>query len=103
MPLDAPPPRESRFGSPLELSRVHWVRPEMVVEVAYLTWTEDNLLRQVSYQGERQASQHASLEASVPRDSIITLCCSGDFTGTKRMVGRVTASQIASTSAASFF
>src|SRR5215475_13122097 len=24
MPLDQPPPRETRFGSPLELSRVHW-------------------------------------------------------------------------------
>jgi bifunctional non-homologous end joining protein LigD len=39
MPLDEPPTRETRFGSPLELSRVHWVRPEMVVEVTYLTWT----------------------------------------------------------------
>jgi hypothetical protein len=37
------------------------------------------------------------------RCSIITLCCSGVFTGTKRMVGRVTASQMASASAASFF
>src|SRR5437868_6590990 len=27
MPLDVPPPRGSRFGSPLVLSRVHWVRP----------------------------------------------------------------------------
>jgi bifunctional non-homologous end joining protein LigD len=54
MPLNVPPPRESRFGSPLELSRVHWVKPDLVVEVAYLTWTDDNLLRQVSYQGERQ-------------------------------------------------
>jgi bifunctional non-homologous end joining protein LigD len=54
MPLAAPPPRDSRFGSPLKLSRVHWVRPEVVVEVSYLTWTADNLLRQVSYQGERQ-------------------------------------------------
>ncbi|WP_456798934.1 ATP dependent DNA ligase [Bradyrhizobium sp. USDA 4473] len=54
MPLSVPPPRASRFGSPLELSRVHWVSPELVVEVTYLTWTEDNLLRQVSYQGERQ-------------------------------------------------
>jgi ATP-dependent DNA ligase len=26
----------------------------MVVEVTYLTWTEDNLLRQVSYQGQRE-------------------------------------------------
>jgi DNA ligase D-like protein (predicted ligase) len=54
MPLATPPPRDSRFGSPLELSRAHWVKPELVVEVTYLTWTEDNLLRQVSYQGERE-------------------------------------------------
>jgi bifunctional non-homologous end joining protein LigD len=54
MPVSEPPPRDSRFGSPLQLSRVHWVRPEIVVEVAYLTWTEDGLLRQVSYQGQRE-------------------------------------------------
>jgi bifunctional non-homologous end joining protein LigD len=54
MLLAEPPPRDSRFGSPLKLSRVHWVRPEVVVEVTYLTWTEDNLLRQVSYQGQRE-------------------------------------------------
>jgi hypothetical protein len=35
MPLAEPPPRGSRFGTPLVLSRVHWVRPEMVVEVSY--------------------------------------------------------------------
>jgi ATP-dependent DNA ligase len=45
MPLAEPPPRDSRFGSPLKLSRVHWVRPQVVVEVTYLSWTEDNLLR----------------------------------------------------------
>jgi len=54
MPLAEAPPRGSRFGSPLVLSRVHWVRPEMVVEVSYLTWTEDGLLRQVVYLGERE-------------------------------------------------
>jgi bifunctional non-homologous end joining protein LigD len=54
MPLDHPPPRSNRFGSPLVLSRVHWVRPELVVEVKYLTWTQDNLLRQVAYQGVRE-------------------------------------------------
>ena len=42
MQLSAPP-RDSRFGSPLQLSKV---RPEVVVEVTYLTWTEDSLLRQ---------------------------------------------------------
>jgi ATP-dependent DNA ligase len=34
MPLSVPPPPGSRFGSPLVLSRVHWVRPEMVVRSA---------------------------------------------------------------------
>jgi bifunctional non-homologous end joining protein LigD len=47
MPLNVPPPRSTRFGSPLVLSRVHWVRTELVAEVKFLTWTEDNLLRQV--------------------------------------------------------
>jgi bifunctional non-homologous end joining protein LigD len=42
MPLDKPPPRDSRFGSVLTLSPVKWVRPELVAKVKYLTWTEDN-------------------------------------------------------------
>ena len=54
MPLEVPPPRNARFGSPLVLSRVHWVRPELVAEVKFLTWTEDNLLRQVVYEGLRE-------------------------------------------------
>jgi bifunctional non-homologous end joining protein LigD len=54
MPLSEPPPRGSRFGSPLVLSRVHWVRPEMVVEVSYAEWTPDGLLRHVVYLGERE-------------------------------------------------
>jgi bifunctional non-homologous end joining protein LigD len=54
MPLAKPPPRDNRFGSPLQLSKVHWVRPEVVVEVTYLIWTDDGLLRQVSYQGQRE-------------------------------------------------
>jgi bifunctional non-homologous end joining protein LigD len=37
IPLVAPPPKTSRFGSPLVLSRVHWVRRELVVEVKFLT------------------------------------------------------------------
>jgi bifunctional non-homologous end joining protein LigD len=54
MPLSVLPPRGSRFGSPLVLSRVHWVRPEMVVEVSYAEWTPDGLLRHVVYPGERE-------------------------------------------------
>ena len=52
MPLSEPPPRGGRFGSLPVLSRVHWVRPEMV-EVSYVEWTQDGLLRHVVYLGER--------------------------------------------------
>ena len=54
MPLAEPPPKTSHFGSPLRLARVHWVRPEMVVAVKFLAWTDQGLLRQVIYQGIRE-------------------------------------------------
>jgi ATP-dependent DNA ligase len=66
MPLDLPPPRDSRFGSALLLSRVHWVKPELVVEVKYLTWTGDNLLRQVVYEGLREDKPAADVLREVP-------------------------------------
>ncbi len=66
MPLEVPPPRSSRFGSPLVLSRVHWVRPELVAEVKFLTWTEDNLLRQVVYEGLREDKPAAEVRRPAP-------------------------------------
>src|ERR1700733_12642856 len=54
MTVDVPPPKATRFGTPLVLSRVHWVRPELVAEVTYLTWTADGLLRHVVYEGLRE-------------------------------------------------
>jgi bifunctional non-homologous end joining protein LigD len=30
---------------------LHWVRPELVVQVTDMPWTEDNVLRQEAYQG----------------------------------------------------
>jgi len=66
MPLSGPPPRNTRFGSPLVLSRVHWVRPEMVAEVSSLTFTEDGLLRQVVYQGEREDKPAADVRREPP-------------------------------------
>src|SRR5690348_12628049 len=50
MPLDVSPPRTTRYGTPVELSRVNWVRPELVCEVRFLTWTADGLLRDVSFE-----------------------------------------------------
>jgi bifunctional non-homologous end joining protein LigD len=66
VPLEVPPPRDSRFGSPLVLSRVHWVRPELVAEVKYLTWTDDNLLRQVVYEGLREDKPAAKVRRAAP-------------------------------------
>ena len=67
MPLDVEPPRASRVGSPLELSRVHWVRPKLVVEVNYLTWMLDNLPRQIAYVGLREDKPARDVRRPVPR------------------------------------
>jgi len=67
MPLAVKPPRGTRFGSPLVLSRVHWVRPEMVVEVSYVEWTPDGLLRHVVYLGEREDKLAAEVRREPPR------------------------------------
>jgi len=67
----APPPllaaTSSRFGSPLLLNRVHWVRPELVAEVKFLTRTDDNLLRQVVYEGLREDKPAREVCREVPR------------------------------------
>jgi DNA ligase D-like protein (predicted ligase) len=67
MPLEVSPPRSTRFGSPLVLSRVHWVRPVLVAEVKFLTWTEDNLLRQVVYEGLLEDKPAKEVRQEVPR------------------------------------
>lgn len=66
MPLAAPPPKTNRFGSPLKLSQVHWVRPELVCEVQFLTWTADGLLRQVIYQGLRSDKPATEVRRPTP-------------------------------------
>jgi bifunctional non-homologous end joining protein LigD len=55
MPLSEPPPKTAgRFAEPLELRRVHWIEPQLVAAVEYLTWTEGGVLRAVTYQGLRE-------------------------------------------------
>ena len=48
------------------LTRVHWVRPELVAEVSFLTWTDDNLLRQVVYEGQREDKPAREVRREVP-------------------------------------
>jgi ATP-dependent DNA ligase len=64
MPLSVPPRRGSRYGSPLVLSRAHWVRPEMVVEVSYAEWTPDGLLRHVGFSSRSPRYTRPSLCAA---------------------------------------
>ena len=45
-PFDPPPPR-------IALTRPHWIRPELVAEVAFAEWTDDGMVRQASFQGLR--------------------------------------------------
>ena len=42
------------------------MRPELVAEVKYLTWTDDNLLRQVVYEGLREDKPAAEVRREVP-------------------------------------
>jgi bifunctional non-homologous end joining protein LigD len=42
------------------------VPPELVAEVKYLTWTGDNLLRQVVYEGLREDKLAAKVRRPVP-------------------------------------
>jgi bifunctional non-homologous end joining protein LigD len=60
-------PRSTRFGSPLVLSRVHWVEPKLVAEITYLTWTADNLLRHTVYVGLREDKPAMDVRREAPR------------------------------------
>ena len=66
-PLSLPTPRSTRFGSPLVLSGIHWVEPKLVVEITYLTWTADNLLRHTVYVGLREDKPAAAVRREVNR------------------------------------
>ena len=67
MPLAAPPPRDNRFGRPLELAKVHWLRPELVAEITYLSWPDDGLLRHTVFVGLREDKPAGEVRRETPR------------------------------------
>ena len=48
------------------------MRPELVAEVKFLTWTEDNLLRQVVYEGLREDKPAAEVRRDVPHPKAVS-------------------------------
>ncbi len=47
-----------------------WVRPELVAEVQFSTWTDDNLVRQASFKGLREDKKPAEVRREVPDASV---------------------------------
>lgn len=42
------------IGKPDGLANVHWVKPKLVAEIEFKTWTQDRILRQASFKGLRE-------------------------------------------------
>lgn len=61
-----------RYVSTPELSRVYWLRPEVVVEVTFSTWTADGLIRQAPYQRQREDKPVSDVVRSIPHASART-------------------------------
>lgn len=56
-------------GSPPPLSpgeRVHWVEPQLVVDVKFSEWTADNILRHASFQGIREDKPPSQITGDTP-------------------------------------
>ena len=68
MPLSSPPPKKTRFGGPLALSRVHWVHPELVAEITFLGWTDEPLRAIPSSSDCVRTSRQAKSGGSRQRD-----------------------------------
>ena len=47
---------------------IHWVKPKVVVEVAFAAWTDDGLLRHASFQGIREDKAPAEITRESPVD-----------------------------------
>ena len=47
-----------------------WVRPELVAQVQFSTWTADNLVRQASFKGLREDKKPAEVRREVPDASV---------------------------------
>src|SRR5581483_10138431 len=58
-----------RAGDPPSGPGVHWVRPEVVAEVAFAEWTQHGLLRQPRFEGLRADKDPHDCRRERPRDA----------------------------------
>jgi len=57
---------DSPFADTVRQKGAHWVRPEMVAEVAFSEWTGDGRLRHPSFQGLRSDKDAAEVRRETP-------------------------------------
>ncbi len=62
-------PFASSASGPGRMKGVHWVRPELVAEIAFSNWTDDRLLRQPSFQGLREDKPAETVTKETPRET----------------------------------
>ncbi len=60
-----------------------WVRPELVAEVQFSTWTADNLVRQASFKGLREDKKAAEVRREVPDPSLTAQATGGSESAAK--------------------
>lgn len=69
--LETTEPPLPRARLPREaLRRVHWVRPELVVEVAFSNWTQGGVLRHSVFQGVREDKPATEVVRESPQPSV---------------------------------
>lgn len=64
--LETPKPAFARLPPAADARGVHWVRPELVAEVAFHGWTRDGILRQPSFKGLREDKPAADVVIEKP-------------------------------------
>ncbi len=84
--LDRLTAKEAPFADvPHEMRRgAHWVKPELVAQIAFSTWTRDNLVRQAAFKGLREdkPAREVTRESAVSPD--------GSASGSPRVTGSAT-------------